>query len=211
MRRRNKGTIRRTGPVTVGVRGAGYHVGTTHVMIMLGTYLAMVKGYRVAVVEMNEGRGLRQAEEIRNSLCPPKRAHKKRLTMYGPATDELISELLMREGDEQYDFLLMDCGNANDPARNESGNRMFSICNRRIMVANLSWWRLAECTTYLECNRSASETDCREMVGTDVIPEAAAYLKKEYGVKVRTVPVEPDPFFLHADTLAFCEDVAGDW
>ena len=204
-RRQRRGIHGQT--VTIGVQGTGQRVGTTHFTILLATYLAAVRGLRVAIAGLSDTDGLRQADKIHDSLCSGK-GGKRLFTMYGQSGEDLVMDLLRLQGDERYDVVLIDCGDANDTRGDAPGQRMFRYCNHRYIVANLSWWRLAECADYLERSRNGQQgSDFREMVGFPVVPQAAAYVKKEYGVRVRELPYEPDPYCLHEGSLEFCESI----
>ena len=204
-RRSGGGPEHRT--LTIGVQGAGAMVGASHLTLLSATYLSSVCGLRVAVAGLSGNDHLRQADRIRDSLCPEKDTQ-KRFTLYGQSEENLVMDLLGLQGDEQYDVILADCGNANATGQDAPGQRMFRYCQRRIIVANLSWWRLAECADFLERSRdSTAGAGQWEMVGTGVVAQAAAYVRREYGVEIREVPYEPDPFCLHEESLNFCESI----
>ena len=54
----------------IGVIGTEKGVGATHLSLMLGVFLSIVKGYKVAVVELNRPGSIRQAGVILKSLKP---------------------------------------------------------------------------------------------------------------------------------------------
>lgn len=190
---------------TIGVTAATPGGGATHCAVLCATFLSAVMGFRVALTHLTQKDCLRQAEMIHNSLNPRKIIQNK-ISIYGQPGDVSVSELVTLTGEERFQYVVIDFGYYRNFDR-----QSFLLCNVKLAVGSLSWWKLPFYAEFLEQIKMRPESRNWEFLGTGAIPAGVSYLKQEYGIFVRAVPQEPDPFLLHKDSLHFWQELTGKW
>lgn len=172
----------------IGVTGTEHGVGTTHFCCMLGVFLSIVKGYRVAVVELGSPGCIRQAGVIFNNF---KVARMKKLikiiNLYTESDMAELSEVVSME----YDYVIVDYG-----CDYNNSKKSFLMCPYKIVVGSLSWWRIHNYVSFLAENSAEKSFKHWYFMGTSPVKEGIRYLYREFKIQVEEIPYEPDPFML---------------
>ena len=172
----------------IGVIGTENGVGATHLSLMLGVFLSIVKGYKVAVVELNRPGSIRQAGVILKSLKPSFRKKLLNLiTLYTESDEAELSEVISKE----YDYVIVDYG-----CDFNKNKKSYLMCPHKIVVGSLSWWRLQNYVAFLANNSAEKSLKHWLFMATSPVKEGIRYLNREFKIEVEEIPYEPDPFML---------------
>ena len=172
----------------IGVIGTEHAVGTTHFSCMLGVFLSMVKGYKVAVVELKSPGSIRQAGRIFKRLNIPRMKKVIKIISLYTESDEIeLSEIISMD----YDYVIVDYGC--DFARYK---KSFLMCPHKMVVGSLSWWRLQNYVTFIAKNSVEKSYKHWFFMATSPVKEGIRYLNREFKIQVKEIPYEPDPFVL---------------
>ena len=174
----------------IGIMGTAHGVGTTHFCCMLGVFFAIVKGYRIAIVEANDTGCFRQAGIILSTF---KHKISKIISIY---TQSDISEL-SRIVSMGYDYVIVDYG-CDFNAAKES----FLMCPRKIIVGSTVWWKFHSYVAFLVATKKERSSDRWIFTTTNPNRKLIKYLEKEFHKDIISIPYEPDPFFLK-DSINF--------
>lgn len=168
----------------IGILGTEHGVGTTHFCCMLGVFLAIVKGYKVAIVEINDTDCLRQAGIILNTF-----KHKilRIISIYTQSDINELSQIVSMN----YDYVIVDYG-CNFTAIKES----FLMCPRKIVVGSGCFWKLHSYVSFLIMVKHEKSLDHWIFTATNPIRSNLTFLKKEFHREIIPIPYEENPFFL---------------
>ena len=161
----------------------------------MGVFLTIVKGYRIAIVEVNQSACIRQAEIILNNLKNKK--SKKVLNMisiYTDADELKLSEVVSMD----FDFVIVDYGCDYDITRGS-----FLMCQSKFVVGSMSWWKLQSYVHFLINTENEQSRKHWTFLATTPVSEGIGYVKKEFKIQVTGVPYEPDPFRLDKNSVEF--------
>lgn len=184
--------------VTMGVAGIGTGAGTTHFCIMLAVFLAVVKGYDVALVEQNDSGCFRQAEIIIDAVNHKTQKILNKISIYkrSESNNDVLSKIIS----SGFDYVLIDFGSDFAKIRNE-----FLMCNAKIMVGSLTMWKIHEYVRFLAATQNEFSRKNWTFLGTFPAHKGKEYLQHIFKVKILTVPYEPDPLYLGAASLDFLQ------
>lgn len=179
----------------IGVAGTEHGAGVTHFCCMLGVFLAIVKGYRIAIVEVNQSACFRQAEIILNNL-KNKKTKKifKMISFYIQADEVKLSEIVSMD----FDFVIVDYGCEYDVSRGS-----FLMCQRKFVVGSMAWWKLQSYVFFLVNTGDEQSRKHWTFLATTPVLEGIRYIKKEFKIQVSDIPYEPDPFCLGKNSVDF--------
>lgn len=182
----------------IGVIGTEHLVGTTHFSCMLGVFLSIVKGYKVAVVELNTPGSIRQAGRIFKRLKIG-RINKalKIITLYTESDEIELSEVISMD----YDYVIVDYGCNFDKYK-----KSYLMCPYKMVVGSLSWWRLHNYVSFLAENSAEKSLKHWFFMATSPVKEGIRYLNREFKIYVEEIPYEPDPFMLK-NSLGFLHKI----
>lgn len=173
-------------------------VGTTHLAVMMAVFLSMVRGEKVAIVEMNSKGCLRQAEHIRSNFDKNLSKNiKKRISIFSQSDITDIAQIVSSD----YGYVVLDYGNEYDTYK-----QFFLLNNLKIIVGSLSWWKLQFYVAFLAKIEGQWDRRCFHYLATNVADKQWKYLKRHMGISVREIPYEPDPYRLSKVTLAFLDE-----
>lgn len=166
--------------------------------VMLAVYLAVVRGNKVALVETMDRDCIRQAGVVHSNLDKRKfKFFNKKISIFSQSDMGQISEIV--SGD--YDYVVLDLGADFDSAR-----QFFLLCNFKMVIGNLVWWKLAHFVSFLAKTESMPKHKwC--FLANNVNTKAYAYFKHKFKIKIGAIPYEEDPFFLSEKTLLFMEQL----
>ena len=172
----------------IGVIGTERGVGATHLSLMLGVFLSIVKGYKVAVVELNHPGSIRQAGVILKSIKPFFRKKLLNLiTLYTESDEAELSEVISME----YDYVIVDYG-----CDFNKNKKSYLMCPHKIVIGSLSWWRLHNYVAFIANNSAEKSIKHWLFMATSPVKEGIRYLNREFKIEVEEIPYEPDPFML---------------
>ena len=179
----------------IGVMGTTHGAGATHFCCMLGVFLTIVKGYRIAIVEVNNSACFRQAEIILNNLKNNKsKKILKMISIYKEADELKLSEVVSMD----FDFVIVDYGSDYDITRGS-----FLMCQRKFVIGSMAWWKLQSYVTFLVNTENEQSRKHWIFLTTTPVSEGIGYVKKEFKIQVTDVPYEPDPFRLGKNSIEF--------
>lgn len=192
-----KGTVirRRKGTIVIGIMGTGNASGVTHLGFMLSSYLALVMGEKVAYVENNDSGCFRQAGIILdNNFHGKTQKIFNMISIFMQSDSSKLAEIIA--GD--FSFVIVDFG-----SDFEKNREQFLMCTVKIVTGSLSWWNIHKYVGFLAGTEGEPSRKSWAFVGISPVKAGIRYLKHEFGIRVRSVPSEPDPFCLGEESLDF--------
>ena len=171
--------------------------------MMLSVFLGIVKGEKVALVEMN-GRGcFRQAKIIRSALD-----NKKNKMFYKKVSIFEQSELSDLGGivSEGYAYVIVDFGSNYDRNREP-----FLLCNVKIVVGSLAWWKLQYYVAFLAKSEGDKAGNFLTYLATGCTDGGKKYLTGKFNIRLKEIPYVPDPYRLGAEELEFLHKLVASW
>lgn len=183
---------------TIGILGTGRGAGTTHLAFMAAVFLGSVMGRKTALVEAHDSGCFRQAEIILDYLNkkPDNLGLKISIFRYSAETD--LSSFV----DGRFEYVIADFGS------DLHGNRpFFSMCNVKLTIGNMSAWKFQEYVAFLGQTEQERQGKHWVFLGTFPVREGPRYLRQHFGIHVRVVPYEPDPFVLGIDSQRFLAEI----
>lgn len=164
---------------------------------MLSVFLSMVKGNRIALVEMSESGCFRQAEIIRTSLNRLEyKKYNKRVSTYTNLDNDGYAELVS----QGYSYIITDFGHDY-----EANRQLFLLCNIKLVVGSMSWWKLQHFVSFLAITESEGTGKNFRYLANNASEKTKKYLKKEFKLIVKEIPYEADPYELSGESLLFLE------
>ena len=177
----------------IGIIGTEHGVGATHLSCMLSVFLAIVKGYKVAVVELGQKGSLRQAGTIFKNLKINKMKQLiKMIALYTQSDEAELSEVVSME----YDYVIVDYGCDYGKYKNS-----FLMCPYKIIVGSLSWWRIHNYVSFVVGCENEKSVKHWHFLATSPVMEGIQYLKREFKIRIIEIPYEPDPFMLKSSLV----------
>ena len=183
----------------IGVIGTEQAVGTTHFSCMLGVFLSMVKGYKVAVVELCSPGSIRQAGRLFKRLNISRMKKALRIISLYTESDEVeLSEIISMN----YDYVIVDYG-----CNFAKYKKSYLMCPYKMVVGSLSWWRLQNYVTFVAKNSAEKSIKHWFFMATSPVKEGIRYLNQEFKIQIEEIPYEPDPFLLK-NSLGFLHRIS---
>ena len=178
---------------TIAVAGVSDNTGVTHLCIMLAVFLSSVAAKKVALVEMNQSGCIRQAGIILDEFHVKARKTFHKVAIFTQADEENLSEVISSD----YDYVIIDYGKYDEDIR-----QSFIMCRRKIIVGSLSWWKIQHYVGFLAKADKKAEYKW-EYYAVNPVTWGIRYLRHTFGINIRLIPFEPDPFLLGRNTLEF--------
>lgn len=190
----------RTVTETIGVSGIMEGTGATHFCIMLAVFMTAVAAKKVALVEMNKTGCIRQAGIILEGFHARAGKLMRKVSIFTQTDEYSLSEIVS----SGYDCVIIDFG-----VYDECNRASFLMCDRKIVVGSLSWWKIQHYVNFLASHKE-TKTACKwEYMAVTPVKAGIRYLRHTFGINVRIIPYEPDPFSLSGNTLDFMVDFFG--
>lgn len=185
--------------VTVGIIGSSGGVGTTHLAIMLGSFLSSKERKNTALIELNHNGAFSEVKE----LYGDRKVNSDGVSVdfrlngvdYYPRQSENQLAAIFQKG---YDYIILDLGSEWELNKNE-----LLRCNIGCVVGSLSEWKIFQ---FERCINILEQLEVREdfrFVTAFGLQRLKKSIEKKYHIHVDTVPFEPTPFVLHKETFAF--------
>lgn len=192
------------GTTTIGIMGAGSGVGTTHTSLLLAVFLSSVCGYKVALVTDDPEKNIRQAKDLieSNKLGRNGARILSKFSLFWSTDQSEISGILAMG----YSFVVIDFGSKFDEKWSQ-----FLMCGQKIVVGSTSWLKIREFVDFIA--RTENEKSAKKWKYFSVEPgeNGTRYLKHNFGISVRRIPIEPEPFYLGGDSLNFLQELTKDF
>ncbi len=116
----------------IGVIGTHRGAGVTHLVLLLGIFMSIVKGRRVACVEASNHPCFLQAERDVHKYF------KRKAKIYAKGNYEL-SQIM-----NAYEYVIIDFG-----CNYENVRERFLMCRVKLVVGNLSYWKLKDVMDFI--------------------------------------------------------------
>jgi hypothetical protein len=186
----NKNSIQTT--CIIGVMGVGRGVGTTHLTIMLGNYLANGLGKTVALLELNRNKAYSDMQHIKCSKISKFCFEEKNLKFYENVSYDSIPEIMANN----YNYMILDISSNDLFGKNE-----FIRCHKKIVVGSLSRWKVHEYINFLENMQLLSEVAVCQFLSLSRDGKAAEFIEDNYKVKINQIPFELNPFYIESSHM----------
>ena len=180
-------------------RGAG----ATHLAMMLSVFFGIVKGERVALVEMS-GRGcFRQAKIIRSVLDNKKnKMFYKKISIFEQSELNDLGEIISKG----YSYIIVDFG-----SNYEVNRETFLLCNVKIIVGNLSWWKVQYYVALLAKCENEKSNSFWTYLANCCTDKGLKYLSGKFRIRIKEIPYVPDPYSLDGKELDFLYKLTSKW
>lgn len=190
----------RTVTEIIGVSGITGGTGVTHLCIMLSVFMTAVASKKVALVEMNDSGCIRQAGIILEGFHAKAGKLMKKVSIFTQTDEYSLSEIVS----SGYDCVVIDYG-----VYDECNKPSFLMCDRKIIVGSLSWWKIQHYVNFMASHREIKTVSKLEYMTLTPVRTGMRYLRHNFGLHIRIIPYEPDPFVLSSKTLDFMVDFFG--
>jgi len=172
--------------------GVGRGVGTTHLTIMMGNYLANGLGKKVALLEFS---GNNTYSEIMRRKCL--KISKTCFKMNGMDFYENISyEDISKIMANNYNYLILDVSYNCILGRNE-----FFRSHKKIVVGSLSKWKAQEYLKYFENTQFGMGNAACKFLSLSKDCEMVKIVKDKYRVSIGQIPFEENPFYIGSNHM----------
>ena len=189
----------------IGIMGLGRGVGTTHLSIMLGNYLANGLGKTVALLELNKNHTYMQITQIKHIKCTEhaKSGTKSCFRLNGMDFYESISsEDIPQIMAANYNYVILDVS-----ANYLLGKNEFLRSHKKFVVGSLSKWKAHEYLNYFEKIQLEKGTAaCRYLALTKDV-EIFKIIKKKYNTEIAKIPFEENPFYLDGSHMEWINKI----
>lgn len=187
----------------IGIMGLGRGVGTTHLSIMLGNYLANGLGKTVALLELNKNNAHMQIRQLKHIKCieHAKSGTKScfrlnRMDFYENISSEDIPQIMAAN----YNYVILDVS-----ANYLLGKNEFLRSHKKIVVGSLSKWKAHEYLNYFEKIQLEKETAACQYLALTKDVEIFKIIKKKYNTEIEKIPFEENPFYLEGSHMEWIE------
>ena len=189
--------------IIIGIMGTHRGAGTTHLAMMLSVFLGIVKGEKIALVEMNGSDCFRQAKIIRSILDTKKnKTFYKKISIFEQSELNDLGEIVSRG----YSYVIVDFGSCYEVNREP-----FLLCNVKIVVGSLSWWKLQYYVSFLAKSECDKSRNFRTYLANCFTEGGKKYLYGKFNIRVKEIPYVPDPYSLDEKSMAFLHKLVGEW
>lgn len=193
----------------IALMGLSSGVGTTHLAVMIGMYLANGRRCKTAIVEYGQHEYYEQIKEYEKSKrvrLSTLAANKNAFSSHGIDFYEGVHNAgmigMLKDG---YDYILVDM--KLDEQLRFSTQKLGELlqADRRIAVMSMSSWKLKECMMRLERIRRTALDKQLKLVSLTGSSRLRKRLKKRDCKAVMLIPWEPDPFHLKSENLQWLQ------
>lgn len=191
---------KRKGKFIVGVCSTHLGAGTTHFSMLLATYFSEWLGLKTAYIDFDQKSGL---YEVKSFFLKNKEENASyftvgRITFYNSENLHRLSEIIGGEAD----CVILDIGHKILENKNE-----FLRCDIKVVLSSLTLWQQDKLKEFLESVENFTcKTDWRY-----VIPFTNEKAIKEgtnkYGINMRQMPYEPEPFTINTTVVHFFDSL----
>lgn len=181
--------------IVIGIMGIAQGVGTTHLSIMVGNYLANGLGNKVAIVELGK-------KDDYASFAPEKMLcddeHKnKHFTSNGM---EFYESVLNFEVpiilSKNYDYVIFDI-----ECSNVFGKNQFVRSDKKIVIGSLSRWKVNLYEQFISDMKGIEGyKDCK-YVSLTMVKKCAKRIEHDHGIKIDQIPFDDNPFHIQCENL----------
>lgn len=187
----------------IGVTGTHRGAGSTHLAMMLAVFCGITMGERTAIVEMNRSGCFRQARIIRSAIDGHKNKYfHKKISIFEQSGIKELADIVSMG----YSYIITDFG-----YDCEAEKEAFLLCNRKLIIGNLSWWKLQHYAAYaVKCAADGSMKDCTFLANC-CNAKTLKYMKRHFNINITEIPYMPDPYTLGEKELLFMQKLTSSW
>jgi len=178
--------------------GIGRGVGTTHLTIMLGNYLANGLGKKVALLELNRNNTYSEIKLMKCSKISKACFEVNGMDFYENITYEDIPKIM----ESNYNYLILDVSSNYILGRNE-----FLRSHKKIVVGSLSKWKAQEYFDYFENMQQISEISACEFLSLSKDNDVVKIVKQKFSVHIDQIPFEQNPFYIGGSHMEWIEKI----
>mgnify|MGYP003750945119 CR=1 FL=1 len=185
------------GKLVIGVLGTHIGVGVTHLCLLLANYLSEWLGKKVAYIECYPRKDIQHLQYIYEGSEKGMEKgyfHIHRVTYFKCVRPMEIAEVI----GGSYDCIILDMGTEFTKNQNE-----FLRCDLKLVISSLVPWKQQELEKFLEHTKHVKQSEEWLYLIPFGQKEDIKQISKEMGRKFYSVPYEPDPFVLSAETIYF--------
>lgn len=190
------------GKLLIGIIGTHIGVGSTHFAILLSNYISECLGKKTAYIEcypQDELRYLEEAYSSKGKATP----RDQEFSLYGVDYYKSMHERKIAEViGYEYDSIILDLGTDLKKVENE-----FIRCDKKIVISSLTIWKVRKLENFLE--RTEELREKQELIYG--IPfstgKNARRISKKYKIPAFSIPYEPNPFVISADTIKMFQKI----
>jgi len=172
--------------------GVGRGVGTTHLTIMMGNYLANGLGKKVALLELNKNNTYSEIKLMKCSRIKKTCFEVNGIDFYENISYEDIPKIMANN----YNYLILDVSSNYILGRNE-----FLRSHKKIVVGSLSKWKAQEYFKCFENMQLISEISACQFLSLSKDFEVVKIVKDKYGVPIVQIPFEENPFYIESNHM----------
>lgn len=181
------------GSTTLGVMGTGPGTGVTHFSIMLAGYIGSKLRKKVALVELNRSRDFEEIQKAYEGCSDEARRFRILDTVYyRSSSGEELTDIL----NEGYEYVVLDLGW--EFSKNETE---FLRSSKKIIVGSLCEWKRGRYVKFVEEHKG--EDGRWEYLSMPAMPGEIRDMRYSCGIKIRSIPFEPDPFLIRSQNFGF--------
>ena len=181
--------------VVIGIMGIAQGVGTTHLSIMVGNYLANGLGNKVAIV------GLGKKDDYASFAPTPMGSRDEceneyfisnGMKFYKSVSNLQVPIILSKN----YDYVIIDieCNNA-------FGRNQFIKSDKKVVIGSLSRWKVNLYEQFLSDIQNMKEYKECKYVSLTMVKKCAKKIEQDYGIKIEQMPFEDNPFYIKCENL----------
>jgi len=178
--------------------GVGRGVGTTHLTIMLGNYLANGLGKKVALLELNSNHTYSKIRLMKGSKISEACFEVNRMDFYENISYEDIPKIMA----DNYNYIILDVSSSNMLGKNE-----FLRSHKKMVVGSLSKWKAQEYFNCFDNMQQISEISACQFLSLSYDCEVAKIVKDKYGVKIDQIPFEQNPFYIGSNHIEWISKI----
>jgi len=178
--------------------GIGRGVGTTHLTIMMGNYLANGLGKKVALLELNRNNTYSEIKLMKCSKIRKACFEVNGMDFYENISYEDIPKIM----ESNYNYLILDVSNNYILGKNE-----FLRSHKKIVVGSLSKWKAQEYFEYFENMKLTSDISACEFLSLSKDRDVVKIVKDKYRVGIDQIPFEQNPFYIAGNHMGWIEKI----
>ena len=178
--------------------GVGRGVGTTHLTIMIGNYLANGLGKKVALLELNKNNAYSEIKHMKCSKISKSCFEVKGMDFYENISYEDIPKIMANN----YNYLILDVSSNYILGRNE-----FLRSHKKIVVGSLSKWKAQEYLSCFENLQLISEISACRFLSLSKDCEVVKMVKDKYRVQIDQIPLEENPFYIGSNHIEWIRKI----
>lgn len=182
----------------IGILGVTSGVGTTHLSIMIGNYLANILGKTVALLELNKNNTFSRLANLESSEEEKSCININGIDFY----QNIVYEDILQIMTNRYNYVVLDISNKYILGKNE-----FLRSHKKIIIGSLSKWKIHDYFKYLDSNYLALEKTPSIFLSLTKDSLYHKKIQKKYGITVKPIPFEENPFYLQSKNLQWIQEL----